>query len=121
MKKVLLLFIVGILLGCSCQSAQYQMITGKDAYTMFQNGAIIIDVRTKEEYELEHISGAINIPTDQIDSGKIKNILSSYDSNIIVYCRSGARSKSAANILIELGYNNVYDLGSINNWDGNFE
>jgi len=76
---------------------------------------VIVDVRTKEEYDSGHIEGAVNIPYDYISDKTINN---SKDINIIVYCKSGNRSKTAAGTLIKLGYKNVYDLGSISNWDG---
>ncbi len=72
----------------------------------------IIDVRTEEEYKESHLEGAKNIPLDDIE-----NINISKDTEIIIYCRSGARSKEAANILASLGYKNIYDMGGIINWE----
>jgi rhodanese-related sulfurtransferase len=77
------------------------------------DGAIIVDVREEEEYKEEHLDEAINIPytaiTDRISKYADK------DTKIIVYCKSGVRSNKAANSLIEAGYKNIYDLGSISN------
>ena len=103
MKKIVILLLASIFLfGCNKteKTKTYQDIMAEKEF-------IIIDVRTKEEYESEHIKEAINIPVDQIDD----SIQLEKDKNIFVYCRSGARSKKAYNILKELGYS-VYDLGA---------
>lgn len=123
MKKVLLLIIAVILLtGCGKEKidgeALYKTIEGDLAYEFVNaSKAILIDVRTIEEYEKDHIEGSINIPYDEITEEKIKNVTNSEIDNIIVYCQSGSRSKKAAIKIIEYGYTNVYDLGSINNWE----
>lgn len=76
-----------------------------------EENVVIIDVRTVEEYKEGHIAGSINLPLDIIS-----NIDVSKDKKIIVYCRSGRRSNLAAIELIGLGYENVYDMGGINDW-----
>lgn len=76
---------------------------------------ILLDVRTKEEYEAGHIEGSILIPVDIIEA-EAEGILQDKEKPIIVYCRSGKRSMAAANILVKLGYENVYNLGGINDW-----
>ena len=104
---------------CNCTSASncecagmYQTITYDKAQNLMANHLVhIIDVRTTQEYESEHIEGAISLPLDEIE-----NIKYAKNSNIIVYCKSGTRSKNAANKLLDLGYVNVYDLGSMENW-----
>lgn len=75
----------------------------------------IIDVRNKEEYKDGHIEGAINIPLLYID--KINELVIPKDKKIIVYCRSGRRSSEAAKILVEMGYENIFDMGGIENWE----
>lgn len=126
MKKILLLLVVLLLVGCGSNKinakALYKTIKG-DIAMEFVNGskAILIDVRTLEEYEDKHIEGAINIPLNEISKEKLEGVTKSKIDNIIVYCRSGARSKEAVLKIIELGYTNVYDLGSINNWENNNE
>ncbi len=75
-----------------------------------KKGAIIIDVRSKEEYSLKHLEGSINIPHERILEG-IKRF--SKDSIIILYCSTGSRSKIASNLLLSMGYFNVYDLGKV--------
>ncbi len=74
-----------------------------------------IDVRTPEEYEFSHIPGAVNIPLDVISS-KAAESFDSKDAMIVVYCRSGARSRVASKELVSLGYTKVYDLGGIISW-----
>lgn len=122
MKKILLLLLIPLLLvGCSEKidgEALYKTIDTTLAKEFVSSErAILIDVRTFEEYEKNHIEGAINIPLDTITKESIKNITNSEIDNIIIYCQSGARSKEAAIKIIEFGYTNVYDLGSINNWE----
>lgn len=123
MKKIFyLLIICFVLLGCSNDKidgeALYKTIENEIASEFVNDGkAILIDVRSYEEYEKFHIENAINIPLDTISKKTIKAVTSKETENIIVYCESGARSKEAAIKIIELGYTNVYDLGSINNWE----
>lgn len=106
MKKLLLVLLVFMLCGCGEKDTQ------KDVYQiMKENEHIIIDVRTKEEYDESHVVGAINIPYDEINNSNL-------DKNkvIFVYCKSGGRSKIAYNNLTNLGYE-VYDLGAFSNVD----
>ena len=82
---------------------------------MKEDNSILIDVRTKDEYEENHLADAINIPLDKINE-KIKDYEEiKIDTNIIVYCKSGIRSSKAANILNKLEYKNIHDLGAISN------
>lgn len=121
MKKVfLLLLLVFSLVGCSNEKingeALYKTIDGPLAQEFVNNEkAILIDVRTLEEYEQGHLEKAINIPLDTINKESIQNITENTIDNIIVYCKSGTRSREAAIKIIELGYTNVYDLGSMDN------
>ena len=106
MKKVILIIIAVLLCGCSNQflnETELNEIIKKDNY-------IIIDVRTKEEYNELHIKDSINIPYDEIN----KNSDINKNKTILVYCRSGKRSNMAYQTLNSLGYD-VYDLGSIDN------
>lgn len=88
----------------------------EEAVDLMKDDHILIDVRTKEEFEERHIKGAINIPVDSINTVDYPK-----DKKIIVYCRSGNRSSMAASELINMGYTNVYDLGAISDWEGDFE
>ena len=110
-----------ILMGCSSESS-FTSINGDKALELVsKDEAIIIDVRSIPEYENRHIKGAVNIPVDNIDINTLEELITSKQSNIIVYCASGNRSKRAANIISQFGYTNVFDLGSINVWSGEFE
>lgn len=80
-----------------------------------EEGYIILDVRTDEEYAGGHIPGAILIPHDDI-ANQAEETLADKDQLILVYCRSGNRSRQAAEALAELGYTNVVDFGGINDW-----
>ena len=113
MKKIGLLLIMFIMCGCS---NSYKMVNKEEALNLIQeHNAILIDVRSIVEYQEGHINGAESYPVTTI----LNDIEEEYDKDtyLIVYCRSGSRSKTAAQGLIELGYKNVYDLGSINNWN----
>ena len=80
-------------------------------------GYILLDVRTKEEYESGYIPGAINIPLSDIN----ENVVSSLPDKsqiILVYCRSGNRSRQASDKLSRLGYTNIIEIGGINSWKG---
>lgn len=90
------------------------MITKKKAQELINKGAVIIDVRDDMEYTEYHIPNAISIPISTIRY-KINEIVKNKQSVIILYCKSGSRSRRAAQILVQLGYTNVCDVGSINN------
>jgi phage shock protein E len=95
----------------------YQRIDPESAIAMIDSNqmTILVDVRTPGEFSEGHIKGAINIPNESIGSIKPKD-LEGAQGPIIVYCRSGARSRSAAKKLLTLGYDEVYDLGGIIRW-----
>lgn len=118
-KKLLLLIILILFVGCSSNKVTYQKIDNEklSQITADTNEYVIIDVRSFQEYQEAHIENAINIPVDGITTDTLRNIEN--DDIIIVYCRSGNRSKEAALKLIDLGYINVYDYGAINNYQGN--
>lgn len=98
-------------------SASYAQITQEEAKEIMDNDSsiCILDVRTQEEYDSGHIPDAIMIPHDQITDLAGKT-LTDKDQLILVYCRSGSRSKIAAAALAELGYTNVKEFGGINTW-----
>ena len=105
--------------GCSDGgSATYEQIRGADAKALMdsESGYIILDARTQEEYDAGHIPGAIMIPEYEIADRAEKELL---DKNqlILVYCRSGRRSKIAAEELVKLGYTNVKEFGGIIDWE----
>lgn len=93
----------------------YITITPEEAKEMMIEGNIILDVRTKEEYNQGHIEGAKLLPVDSIITGELEH-LPNKDQVILIYCRSGNRSAKAANYLANEGYANVYDFGGIIDW-----
>lgn len=99
--------------------ATYQQITQTEAMRMMQHepNAIILDVRTPEEYASGHIPNAICIPNESIGTAEIPE-LPDKEQIILVYCRSGRRSKEAAQKLADLGYTRVYEFGGIIDWTG---
>lgn len=82
-----------------------------------EDSYILLDVRTKEEYQEKHIPGAVNLPNETIGTEEIPE-LPAKDQLILVYCRSGNRSKQAAKKLAALGYTNINEFGGINDWTG---
>lgn len=123
MKKIWVLICFCILI-CGCGNATDKVnvvkVTKDEALSYIEDGALLIDVRSKEEYEANHIDGAININVEDILTMDLVLVYNNheigYNKEIIVYCRSGSRSNTAAEKLIELGYTRVYDLGTIDNW-----
>ena len=104
--------------GCSDGgSATYEQISGAEAKALMdsESGYIIIDARTQEEYNQGHIPGAIMIPEYEI-ADRAEKELPDKDQLILVYCRSGRRSKIASEELVKLGYTNVKEFGGIIDW-----
>ena len=99
------------------QEAVYVNITAEEAKQIMdsEEGYIILDVRTQEEYDQGHIPGAILIPDTEVKV-TAEDVLTDKDQLILVYCRSGRRSKLASEILVELGYTNIKEFGGIIDW-----
>lgn len=117
MKKLLVFVILFLLVGCSSNEENSKLISYMDAKEKIINeSAVIVDVRTEAEYNEKHIDGSILLTLDTIDENSVSDIIDSKDTPIIVYCRSGNRSSQALTKLEALGYTEVYDLGSIDNW-----
>ncbi|WP_245157047.1 rhodanese-like domain-containing protein [Anaerovorax sp. IOR16] len=97
--------------------SEYNLITTEEAYQRMNENinAVILDVRTQEEYNAGHISGAILVPNETIKDNK-PDKLPDLDEEILIYCRSGNRSQQAAEKLLKIGYTNVYDFGGIQDW-----
>jgi len=122
-KKLILIFLAMMLLtACgqdkeNDQGAVYVNITAEQAKKIMdsQENYIILDTRTQEEYEENRIPGAILIPHDEITE-KAEAKLPDKDQLILVYCRSGRRSKLAAEALVKLGYTNIKEFGGIIDW-----
>ena len=122
MKKILPVFLAVILLvGCASptEETSYRQISMDEAITIMEeeSGYIILDVRTPEEFAEKHIPGALNIPNETIGTAEIPE-LPDKDQLILVYCRSGNRSKQASEKLVALGYTNIVEFGGINDWPG---
>ncbi len=104
------------LFGCTTSVAEYNKISAAKAKEMMDEGNVtVVDVREANEYADGHIEGALLLPVGSIDS-KAAEVLPDKDAVILLYCRSGNRSKQAANKLLKLGYTSVYDFGGINGW-----
>ena len=121
MKKyvVTLLFLVlAITASAICESA-YTQITQEEAAHIIEEetGYLIVDVRTEEEYDEAHIPRAVNIPNETIGTDEIPE-LPDKDQTLLVYCRSGRRSKEASEKLAALGYTHVLEFGGIMTWTG---
>ena len=138
-KKIALMAIVGLIsvLGISCgrtmnskqvsvnskevkneKKAEYKKITSDEAKNiMLTEKPIVVDVRSLEEYNEGHIPNAISVPLETIEN-EAETKLKNKDDLILVYCRSGRRSREATLRLIEKGYTNVIDFGGIQDWNG---
>ena len=101
------------------ETSSYQQITQKKAKEMMQadDGHIIVDVRRQDEYDSGHIPDAILIPNESIDTEQPKE-LPDLDQVILIYCRSGRRSKEASQKLADMGYTHIYEFGGIIDWTG---
>ena len=124
MKRIIIavsvvLMLISLLVGCIDGNNKnvYEQITPDEAKALMdsEEGYIILDVRTPEEFAERHIEGAILIPDYEIGE-KAESILTDKEQLILVYCRSGRRSKNAANELATLGYTNIKEFGGINDW-----
>lgn len=123
MKKLMFL-LLGVMLLTACgqtaetvQEAVFVSITAEEAKEIMDtgDGFVILDVRTQEEYDEGHVPGAILIPNTEIEN-RAEEELPDKAQLILVYCRSGRRSKLAAQILADLGYTNVKEFGGILDW-----
>ncbi len=122
MLKYVIIFVLILLCVCAvgCQKKKivtYEQINAQEAKTIMDEstGYVVLDVRTPEEFEQGHIVGAINIDHEEITE-KAESVLLNKEQLILVYCRSGRRSKIASDALVKLGYTNVKEFGGINDW-----
>lgn len=131
MKKLLTLLLLSTLLLSACSNAPGQIMDGDGMVNSFSqisqeqaklmmeedDGHLIVDVRTREEYDQGHIPGAVCVPNESIGE-EMPEALPDKQQILLLYCRSGRRSKEAAQKLFDLGYANVYEFGGILDWDG---
>ena len=128
MKRILssLMLVLAVLSGCAAPSPAsgtgsrtYRQISMQEAAQLMktEQNYILLDVRSDMEYSAGHIPGAVLLPNETIGSDPIPQ-LPNKDQLIMVYCRSGNRSKQAAEKLVRLGYTNVVEIGGIHSWEG---
>ena len=113
---------IALLAGCSAARQPentYRQITQEEAAKLMaeQSDYLLLDVRTQAEFDQAHIPGAVCIPNETIGTDEIP-ALPDKNQLILVYCRSGNRSKQAAEKLAQLGYTNIVEFGGINTWTG---
>ena len=126
--KSIKIFLIAVLAGLtvtacgSKETSEYQRISMDEAVELMETeeNYIILDVRTPEEFSEAHIPGAVNVPNETIGSDEIPE-LPDKDQMILVYCRSGNRSRQASEKLAEQGYTNVLEFGGIKDWKGELE
>ena len=125
--KRLLPFVISLMLLSSCgapgsSSLGYRQISMDKAVKMMKDekNYIILDVRRPDEYAKGHIPGAINVPNEEIGTAEIAE-LPDKSQLILVYCRSGRRSKEASEKLVRLGYTNIVEFGGILDYKGEIE
>ena len=123
-KKLIPILLSALMLGgCAVisdsQTSTYRQITMDEAVNMMtqETGYIILDVRRPDEFAAGHIPGAINVPNESIGTAEIPE-LPNKDQLIMVYCRSGRRSKEASEKLVKLGYTSIVEFGGILDWKG---
>ena len=120
MKRILpmLISLLLVLTGCGGNTSDgYQQISQEEAKEMMDSQEVIIlDVREQDEYDSGHIPGAMLLPAGTIDEATAADVIPEKDSTVLVYCRSGNRSKTASSTLADLGYTNIYEFGGINTW-----
>jgi len=116
-KLILILFLFTLGITACGNEPVYRRITAEEARQMMQDkdDYILLDVRRIDEFNEEHIEGAILIPYDEIEK-RAANELPDKNALILIYCRSGRRSEIAANEFLSMGYTNVYDFGGILDW-----
>ena len=124
MKKLIPILLSALLFtGCTGTSNNqpntYRQISMEEAVAMMaeETGYIILDVRRPDEFAAGHIPNAINVPNETIGTAEIPE-LPDKNQLIMVYCRSGRRSKEASEKLVKLGYTNIVEFGGILDWKG---
>ena len=126
MKRILALMsaMLLVLTGCGGTTVEntYHQITQEAAKDMMDTQEVIVlDVREQDEFDAGHIPGAVLLPVGTITKDTAAAVIPQLDSVVLVYCRSGNRSKTASKTLVDLGYTNVYEFGGINTWPYDIE
>ncbi len=116
MSRRLVLIVCLGLLGCALMGSGSPTVTGAQAQELVQKQqALLLDVRSPEEFAEGHLEKAVNIPVQQLES-KLSTLADKKDQPIVVYCRSGRRSANAKTMLEKAGFTKVADLGAMSNW-----
>ena len=121
MKRMLTVLLIPLLLlaGCGSGTAQsgYTQISQEEAKAMMDGqDVIVLDVREQNEYDSGHIPGAVLLPLGSISEESAAAVIPEKDSTVLIYCRSGNRSKTASDKLAQLGYTQIYEFGGITTW-----
>lgn len=123
MKRWLPLFLTLLLLLTACGAAGtssesgYTQISQEEAREMMDTQEVLVlDVREQDEYDSGHIPDAVLLPVGTITEDTAAEIIPEKDATVLVYCRSGNRSKTAAQALVDLGYTRIYEFGGISTW-----
>ena len=120
MKKAIsvLTSVALMMTGCASKGdLSYKQISQEEAKRMMDSqDVIILDVREQYEYDDSHIKGAVLLPVGSITEETAAAVIPAKDSVVLVYCRSGNRSKTASSALVDLGYSEIYEFGGINTW-----
>ena len=121
MKRVIpLLFVLTMLFaGCSTggDGGSYQQISQEEAKEMMDTQEVVVlDVREQDEYDSGHIPGAVLLPVGTINEETASAVIPEKEDTVLVYCRSGNRSKTASAALADLGYTSICEFGGINTW-----
>lgn len=117
---IVLMVVITMLSGCGKENTSYKQISMAKAQTTFSEDIVLVDVRTKEEFEAGHIPNAINVPLDDILNENIET-LEDKNQTYYIYCRSGNRSKQASEKLASLGYNAIIEIGGIIDYTGEID
>lgn len=120
--KIMVTAVVSAICLSGCASSggeEYRQLDMNEAVEMMENEKdyIILDVRTEQEFEEQHIPNAINVPNETIGTKEISE-LPDKEQLLMVYCRSGNRSKQASEKLVEIGYSNIVEFGGMKDWPG---
>ncbi len=119
-KNFAMIFLLSVaILFTGCVENDYKHLTHEDAQRIMKANpdAIILDVRTQDEYEKKHIPNAVLVPIENLRDGDFSK-LPDKDATILIYCWTGRRAEDAAIILVEHGYKNVYEFGGLVDWTG---
>ena len=122
-KFQFLVFIILIISVCGGCGKNYKHISIEEAQQMMntESNYLIVDVRTKKEYDTKHVPGAVLLPIEEIRNGNVTEVLPDKNQTLMIYCWTGRRAEDSAIMLANMGYKNVYEFGGLINWKGAIE